>query len=100
MSIPEARQALLDLKKYIVPEGRTPREIVASIDAILPLLNRKPAKRKATATARGKLDDTSRRLMAMDAYERPEVPLRDIGAEWGVDGARVSEALEEFYPNA
>lgn len=94
MTIPEIRDALLSIanslaiKPNCADEARGIRMAVAE-------LWRRPAVKMARVKARPMTPELQARIRTY-AAAHPDMPNRDIGRVFGVDGGRVSEALAGF----
>lgn len=83
MRIPEVRREL----RALAVKHNLPRLAELATE-----LHRRPYTRRARPTA-VRIDDTLRKQILTYATQRPDMPLRNIGFIFGVDGARVSEIV-------
>ena len=93
-TIPDCRDMLLDVHETLRKPFLTFAERKRLADRILLIVSemyRRPAQRRAPRKARGMTPAMSKRLAKIVA-SNPDIPLREIGAAFGVDGGRASEA--------
>ncbi|HYW90046.1 MAG TPA: hypothetical protein VFB50_19895 [Chloroflexota bacterium] len=94
MTIPEVRRAFLAIANSLAIKGNCNDE-VRGIRVLVEEMKRRPAVRQAPVKAQPATPAMYDRIRAF-AKEHPDMPNRDIGRVFGVDGGRVSEALAGF----
>jgi hypothetical protein len=94
MTIPECRDALLAIANSLAIKGNCTDE-TRGIRMIVKELLRRPAVKVARTKARRVTPEMQTRIR-LYAAAHPDMPNRDIGRVFGVDGGRVSEALAGF----
>lgn len=94
MTIPECRAALLSIANSLAIKSGCTDE-ARGIRMIVKEMERRPAVKVARVKARPVTPELRNRIRAY-AAAHPDMPNRDIGRVFGVDGGRVSEALAGF----
>jgi hypothetical protein len=94
MTIPECRNALLAIANSLAIKSGCTDE-ARGIRMIVKEMLRRPAVKVARTKARRVTPELQERIRAF-AKLHPDMPNRDIGRVFGVDGGRVSEALAGF----
>ena|SRR5437879_4624288 len=100
MKIPAVREELENLALQLKSQkGRNWRSVAQKIEALVPELKRRPAKRRAKVKeegARKPLSETQKKEIARFTREHPEMMLQEIGVKFGVNQGRVSEIIAGF----
>lgn len=98
MTFPEARARLLLIAEALRQPRVTPDQRGRFADELIAIearVKRRPPARRAMPRALG-MDDVLRERIRAYARQHPTMSLRKIGAQFNVDGGRVSEALHGF----
>lgn len=100
MKIPAVRDELEEIASDLkTQKGRNWRSCAQRIEALVPELKRRPAKRRAKTREEGPrtpLTESQKKEIARFTREHPEMMLQDIGSKFGVNQGRVSEIIAGF----
>lgn len=91
MNVAEARQRIETLIKTLEDCGYL--GAAHDLAEVLPLLRKRPPAKFARVRSRRITSDVVREVLRFST-QHPDVPNRDIGRRFGIDGGRVSEILQ------